>query len=905
MINRYSSRREELDSSFICQRLKGAQSYDRIAGYFRSSMLEVAGEELTSISGKIRIVCNSDIQLKDVETAKTAQQAMQRSWCAGKPENLGENSKHRFNLLCDLLSSKKLEVKILPDEVFGLIHGKAGIITYPDGRKTCFMGSTNESISAWRLNYEMVWEDSSKEGIEWVQEEFNALWKHEKAFPLAEAVIKDIKRISNREEITIDSWKKETEPDPASSIIETPIYRNEYGLWAHQKYFVKTAFEAHLLNGARYILADQVGLGKTVQLALSALLIGIHGDKPILIIVPKTLIYQWQVEMLDLLDMPSAIWNGKQWIDEQGLKYPSKGPEDIKKCPRKVGVISQGLITAGSEITDYIKAMTYDCIIVDEAHKARRKNLSPDASLERAKPNNLMQFLLEISAQTKSLLLATATPMQLHPVEVWDLLSILSVNNHQVFGNDWSEWRKAEQAISVVMGESDIPSKLYEAWPWIRNPFPLSNEDIAFKSIRRNLNLRETDFVVAGEELDRLRPTEITMLNRISKDFGRQFNPFIRHIIRRERTFLEEAIDQHTGEPYLKKISVKLFGEGDNESIVLPLYLQDAYNHAQEFCRLLASRVKKSGFFKTLLLRRMGSSIFAGRNTIEKILTEWGGSGTLDNEETAFEEDEEIQISKNDSSMKELTKGEREELTFALKALDASQDKDPKYRHVVEYLVEKNWIDRGCIIFSQYFDSIWWLATQLSKNQFPEEPIGIYAGGSNSGIMEQSQFKRASREEIKQKVWQGDLKLLLGTDAASEGLNLQRLSSLINLDLPWNPTRLEQRKGRIQRIGQFRDEVFVYNMRYRDSVEDKVHELLSDRMESIFSLFGQIPDILEDAWIDVAFGQVEEAKKLIESIHPRHPFDEKYNQVVEIDWESCSRVLNTDERRKALMKEWS
>jgi superfamily II DNA/RNA helicase len=67
-------------------------------------------------------------------------------------------------------------------------------------------------------------------------------------------------------------------------------------------------------------------------------------------------------------------------------------------------------------------------------------------------------------------------------------------------------------------------------------------------------------------------------------------------------------------------------------------------------------------------------------------------------------------------------------------------------------------------------------------------------------------------------VQRGELRLLLGTDAASEGLNLQRLGALINLDLPWNPTRLEQRKGRIQRIGQLRDTVRVYNMRYQDSV---------------------------------------------------------------------------------------
>jgi len=154
-------------------------------------------------------------------------------------------------------------------------------------------------------------------------------------------------------------------------------------------------------------------------------------------------------------------------------------------------------------------------------------------------------------------------------------------------------------------------------------------------------------------------------------------------------------------------------------------------------------------------------------------------------------------------------------------------------------------------------------------------------------------------------VGKGEIRLLLGTDAASEGLNLQRLGTLINLDLPWNPTRLEQRKGRIQRIGQIRDEVYVYNMRYRGSVEDRVHELLSDRLEDIHSLFGQIPDVLEDVWIDIANGEVEKAKKLIASVKPKHPFDEKYNRVSEIDWESCSKVLKADDKKTVLLDKWS
>ena len=166
MKNRYSSRRQPLDHSFLNQRLIGARSYDRIAGYFSSSILEVAGEALESISGSIRVVCNSDLDPKDVETARAANLAMRREWCASEPEKLiHENSPKRFRRLFDFLRSGKMQVKVLPSEKFGLVHGKAGVVTMADGTQTSFLGSTNETLAAWKLNYELVWEDDSPEAL--------------------------------------------------------------------------------------------------------------------------------------------------------------------------------------------------------------------------------------------------------------------------------------------------------------------------------------------------------------------------------------------------------------------------------------------------------------------------------------------------------------------------------------------------------------------------------------------------------------------------------------------------------------------------------------------------------------------------------------------------------------------
>ena len=109
--------------------MEGAKGYDRIAGYFSSSILEVAGEAIESMDGIVRIVCNSHLSRADIDIARAARAAMRREWCESRPETLGDAARPRFRRLYDGLRSGKLAVRVLPDDIFGLIHGKAGVIT--------------------------------------------------------------------------------------------------------------------------------------------------------------------------------------------------------------------------------------------------------------------------------------------------------------------------------------------------------------------------------------------------------------------------------------------------------------------------------------------------------------------------------------------------------------------------------------------------------------------------------------------------------------------------------------------------------------------------------------------------------------------------------------------------------
>lgn len=737
-----------------------------------------------------------------------------------------------------------------------------------------------------------------------------------------------MQRIIARRLIEPQEWKatQDATAAAAAAAVEAPVYRREQGLWPHQKYFARLALERHRLGGARLVLADQVGLGKTIQLAMAALLMALEDPDggPILVLAPKPLLQQWQGELMELLLLPSARWTGRAWVDESELEYPSDGAKSLGKCPRRIGLVSQGLVVRGlPDALQQLLSRRYTCVVVDEAHRARRRKVpkadaTDDEVNERAEPNKLMAFLKEIGPRTKSMLLATATPVQLHPVEAWDLLDILSQGNDGVLGG-WtrtSPWFRASECLAIANGEAAVPASVRDGWEFVRDPLPSSPEAPPFARIRRNLDADDKRWQFPPEELDRLTPAvrKVQLENNVLPSFGEQFNPLLRCIVRRTRGYLETTINPATGGYFLPRVTVRLFGEDAESALTLGGYLREAYQEAEEFCRLLQLRVKGAGFFKTLLLRRLGSSMEAGRRTVSKLL----GSepDELSDEEDDDSDDNDVGVvalaNHAGSDFKNFTGDEAASLNRCLQLLLQGGTNDPKLEALIAYLLGYanrdgvRWLDLGCILFSQYYDTVRWVGDELSKrSEFSGIEIGLYAGSNRSGTWSAGRFQRCEREMLKARVRSGDLKLLLGTDAASEGLNLQRLGTLINIDLPWNPTRLEQRKGRIQRIGQMRSEVWIANLRYRDSVEDRVHQVLADRLESIHQLFGQIPDTLEDVWVKIALQDEQAARQLIDrTTSTRNPFDAKYSKVEDADWETCSLVLDPRAVREQLSIGW-
>ncbi len=140
--------------------------------------------------------------------------------------------------------------------------------------------------------------------------------------------------------------------------------------------------------------------------------------------------------------------------------------------------------------------MRFSCVIWDEAHKIRRANLSENNVYNPPEKKLLYKFAEQLAGRTKTMLLATATPVQLHPMELWDLLNVLSVNNPQVLGSPSGLWRKtdSEQIFDIVAGRKSCRSTLRK-WQYWRNPLParLDVKTEVFDWVRTDLDLKPVD----------------------------------------------------------------------------------------------------------------------------------------------------------------------------------------------------------------------------------------------------------------------------------------------------------------------------------------------------------------------------------------------------------------------------
>ena len=908
-IRRFSSRTHRLDTGFLLQHLQGARSYKRIAGYFTSSLFEVANELLESIP-KVKIVCNVDIHPEDLKVAQLREPKIVGRWNDRALEAEALLNRNRYRRLDDFLAKHGQAVRVAPDSVCGFLHGKAGVIELVDGRKLGFIGSMNETSSGWQRHYEILWEDDSPEGVAWIEKEFEFLWNA--ACPLPSVVIREVRRRGYRREVLFEEIDDNDALAPAA-LVESPLYLEGFSLLPWQRGFITECLRHYHNHGVvRLLLADEVGLGKTLSLATATLALCLLGDKkhqsrkPIVIFAPATLCQQWQTELIDKLGIHCARWETQRkiWLDVDERNISPAGREQIAMCPLRIGIVSTGLMMRDSVEKECLLGLNYGLLVLDEAHKARtRQGFGQDAGT----PNELLVFMLKMAARSDHVLLGTATPIQTRSEDLWDLMRILHQGKgHFVLGSDYANWHRPQMALPIISGKQAITEPSY-AWELLRSPLLLvaaTQEPRArrlYSAIRQDLGLTDGDWQTNKSLTELSNDTREVLEDDLNREkrgatFFQRENPFVRHIVLRKRTSLEKA-------GLLRRIGVDLHPERD---LARELHLFDAlfeakalrtsedfreaYHEARLYGKAVGGRGKSAGFMKNLMEQRICSSIQAGLNTARTLL-----EGRTVHEEG---DDQEIELSVESDE-------ESEALGRLLVCLERISP-DPKLNAILHYLQHENWLDLGVVIFSQYYDTAKWVADALAAS-YPNRAIGLYAGAGRSRLYQRGDSVHCVRETIKRMVAEHKIRIMVATDAACEGLNLQTLGALINIDLPWNPTKLEQRIGRIKRFGQVREKVDMLNLVNEQTVDEKVHERLSERMRDRYNLFGSLPDTIRDEWIEDIENLGEKMDEYISAQEKATGFDLRYTTTMEPtekDWRDCFEVLSRRDFAELMSAGW-
>ena len=151
---------------------------------------------------------------------------------------------------------------------------------------------------------------------------------------------------------------------------------------------------------------------------------------------------------------------------------------------------------------------------------------------------------------------------------------------------------------------------------------------------------------------------------------------------------------------------------------------------------------------------------------------------------------------------------------------------------------------RPALVFTEYADTLTYLRDSLVD--YYGQRLGCYSGAGGA-IWNGHEWKGVTKDSITSALHGGQVSVLICTDAASEGLNLQTAGAIINYDLPWSPSKVEQRIGRIDRIGQRYPQIRVVNLFLKDSVDERVYAVLRQRCDLFEHFVGAMQPVLARA----------------------------------------------------------
>ena len=527
------------------------------------------------------------------------------------------------------------------------------------------------------------------------------------------------------------------------------------------------------------VLADEVGLGKTIEAGLVLRYMLESGAKKVLIALPASLRKQWELELEDKFDLSSVI------LDRLTVEHDAKNWH--RKLADRQGVMI--VITSydySSKLMKRFPDVKWDFLIIDEAHNLRNLN-----STKRAKR------LYALSGGIPKILL-TATPLQ---NSLMDLYGLISFIDPRIFGSE------------QVFRQRYIKDEDYDGLKRELTP-------VLYRTLRKDVAdymhfvkriCRTVDFELSPDEIELYERVNLFLKRDVLYSIPASNRGLIILVIRKLMASSSFALVE-TFE-VLKKRLEKLY-EGTRSA--------DAQEGFDLFWSFVEDEIDESGFEET-----EDEDTAAQKAYIQE---------ELDEVKSIIDVAKRIKTNSKISALRkalEIGFSYQRENGIAQKAVVFTESKRTQ-KYIAAELRKFGYSEDDILLFNGDFDDT------MTKEIYQAWQVKNF-GNANYG--RSVEYKHAIVDYFKEHA-----KILICTDAGSEGLNLQFCNTVINYDLPWNPMKIEQRIGRCHRYGQQNDVVAINLLNTQNEADKRVYEILSKKFELFEGVFGAS---------DIALGALE------------------------------------------------
>ena len=537
------------------------------------------------------------------------------------------------------------------------------------------------------------------------------------------------------------------------------------------------AFSSPFSKGV--VLADEVGLGKTIEAGLVLCQYWSTGKRKLIIVCPASLRKQWEAELLDKFGIPSEILDTKNYN-----AYIREGKNALHS--KRAIICSYNFVARHKE---QVLLHGFDLAVVDEAHKMRNvyRSSARTSALVRDALTGVRKLLL------------TATPFQNSLMELYGLTSII---DDRLFGSEKSFRKQYGKGDNLTELRQRI-NKLY------------------IRTLRRDVK----EYINYTQRLPLVQKFDAT-------DPEQELYQAVSEFLRRDDLYSVPASQKKLTTMIVRKILAS-----STYALIFTL------THIKE--RLL----------RMLESQRQEQFDFSGMVDDEDELTLY--------EETADDVDEDDQpfnIEEENIDISRLKKEIESIDSFIEKAKTIKQESKAKaLLTALEnafFILQERGASRKALIFTESIKTQYFLRDFLESNGYSGRLVlfnGKASETQTNDIYQQwcvcnpdrvSGIRAADRRAAIVDYFQREADIMIATEAAAEGLNLQFCSLVINYDLPWNPQRIEQRIGRCHRYGQKHDVVVVNFINTRNYADVRVFDLLSTKFKLFDDVFGASDEVL-------------------------------------------------------------